>query len=69
MKTHKWKSMFLYIVAATVWGLLVASLFGGCNLYEKEEVRVIRCPHIETDTITVSEWENGTDEPTEEVGH
>ncbi len=69
MKTLKWKSTLLYIIAAVVWGLLIATLFMGCNLYEKEEVQIIRCPRIETDTVVVPEWESETDYPTEEVGH
>ncbi len=69
MKMLKWKQALLYIVAATVWGLLVASLFMGCNLYEKEEVQVVRCPRIETDTITMPEWESGQGGAAEDVGH
>ncbi len=69
MKTLKWKSTLLYIVAAAVWGLLIASLFMGCNLYEKEEVQVIRCPRIETDTVAVPEWESEQGEAAEDVGH
>ncbi len=69
MKTLKWKSTLLYIVAAVVWGLLIASLFMGCNLYEKEELQIIRCPRIGTDTVSVPEWESETGQPTEEIGH
>ncbi len=50
-------------------GLLIASLFMGCNLYEKEEVQVIRCPRIETDTVAVPEWESEQGEAAEDVGH
>ncbi len=69
MKTLKWKSTLFYIVAAAVWGLLIASLFMGCNLYEKEELQIIRCPRIGTDTVSVPEWESGQGEAAEDVGH
>ena len=69
MKTLKWKSTLLYIIAAVVWGLLIASLFMGCNLYEKEEVQVTRCPRIETDTVALPEWESEHGEAEEDVGH
>jgi hypothetical protein len=43
-------------LAATA-GVLIASLFTGCNVYEHEEVEIIRCPVIEADTIDIPDWE------------
>ncbi|MCM1302218.1 MAG: hypothetical protein NC250_09550 [Alistipes senegalensis] len=68
MKKQRMKQALLYAVVAVVWGLLAASLFMSCNLYEKEEEQIIRCPRIETDTVTVPEWESGQG-ATEDVGH
>lgn len=69
MKKRQMKQILLYAVVAVVWGLLVASLFIGCNLYEKEDVRIIHCPRIETDSVKVPEWESVQEEATEDVGH
>lgn len=68
MNKQKIEIAIIYCILATIAGLLTASLFVGCNLYEKEEVQIIRCPRIETDTITVPEWESGQG-ATEDVGH
>ena len=38
-------------------GDLLASLFVSCNVYEKEEIEIIRCPEIETDTIEIPGWD------------
>lgn len=38
-------------------GILIVSLFMGCNVYEHEEVEIIRCPVIEADTIDIPDWE------------
>lgn len=35
----------------------MASLFVSCNVYEKEEIEIIRCPEIETDTIEIPGWD------------
>ena len=36
--------------------MLIASLFVGCNVYEKETMEVIRCPVIDADTIEIPDW-------------
>lgn len=36
--------------------LFIASLFVGCNVYEKETVEIIRCPVIDADTIEIPDW-------------
>ena len=35
---------------------IIASLFMGCNIYEKETMEIIRCPLIEADTIEIPNW-------------
>lgn len=47
----------LYCILAAIWGVLITSLFVGCNVYEKEEIEIIRCPAIEADTIEIPEWD------------
>ncbi len=37
--------------------LFFTAAFTGCNVYEHEEVEVIRCPVIDADTIHVPEWD------------
>ncbi len=54
---------------AVVWGLLAASLFMGCNLYENEDVQIIRCPRIETDTVAAPERESEQRDAAEDVGY
>lgn len=49
----------LYCILAAIWGVLIASLFMGCNVYEKETVEIIRCPVIEADTIEIPDWTPG----------
>ncbi len=69
MKKRRMKQALLYVIMAIVRRLLVASLFMGCNLYENEEVQIIRCPRIETDTVAVPEWESEQGDAAEDVGH
>lgn len=57
MKKRKIANILLYCILAAIWGVLIASLFVGCNLYEKEEIEIIRCPEIETDTIAIPDWD------------
>ena len=51
MKKQKIKYTILYCILTLIWGMLIASLFVGCNVYEKETMEVIRCPVIDADTI------------------
>lgn len=37
--------------------LLFVSAFTGCNIYEHEEVEIIRCPQIQ-DTVQIPGWEH-----------
>ena len=57
MKKRKIANILRYCILATIWGVLIASLFVGCNLYEKEEIEIIRCPEIKTDTIKIPDWD------------
>ena len=41
MKKQKIKYAVLYCILALIWGILIASLFMGCNVYEHEEVEII----------------------------
>lgn len=59
MKKQKIKYVMLYCILAAIWGVLIASLFMGCNVYEKETVEIIRCPVIEADTIEIPDWVPG----------
>ncbi len=56
MKKQKIKYAVLYCILALIWGMLIASLFVGCNVYEHEEVEIIRCPVIDADTIEIPDW-------------
>lgn len=56
MKKQKNKYAILYCILVLIWSILIASLFMGCNIYEKETVEIIRCPLIETDTVEIPDW-------------
>ncbi len=56
MKKQKIRYAILYCILALIWGILIASLFMGCNIYEKETMEIIRCPLIETDTVEIPDW-------------
>lgn len=56
MKQQKIKYAILYCLLVAIWGVLAASLFIGCNVYEHEEVEIIRCPQIQ-DTVQIPDWE------------
>lgn len=57
MKKRKIGYAILYCILAVIWGLLGASLFLGCNVYQEEKIEVIRCPVINTDTVEIPDWE------------
>ena len=59
MKKQQIRYAILYCILALIWGMLIASLFVGCNVYEKETVEIIRCPLIEADTIEIPDWMPG----------
>ena len=50
MKNKRIKIALVVIIAA-----LFASAFAACNVYEKEEVEILRCPQVQ-DTIIIPEW-------------
>mgnify|MGYP000059308991 FL=1 len=56
MKKQKIKYAILYCILILIWSILIASLFMGCNIYEKETVEIIRCPVIDADTIEIPDW-------------
>ena len=56
MKKQQIRYAILYCTLALIWGILIASLFMGCNVYETETVEIIRCPVIEADTIEIPDW-------------
>lgn len=56
MKQKRIKCAILYCLLVAIWGMLAASLFVGCNIYEHEVVEIIRCPQIQ-DTIQIPDWE------------
>ena len=56
MKKQKIKYTILYCILTSIWGMLIASLFIGCSVYEKETVEIIRCPVIEADTLEIPDW-------------
>ena len=53
MKTSKIRISVTALIAA-----LFATAFTACNLYEHEEVETILCPRIDTDTLTIPDWED-----------
>ena len=57
MNRLKIKYAVAYGFLATTAGVLIASLFMGCNIYEKETMEIIRCPVIETDTVYIPDWD------------
>jgi hypothetical protein len=59
MKKQRIRYAILYCTLALIWGILITSLFMGCNVYEKETVEIIRCPVIEADTIEIPDWMPG----------
>ena len=42
MKKQQIRYAILYCTLALIWGILIASLFMGCNVYETETVEIIR---------------------------
>ena len=59
MKKQQIRYAILYCTLALIWGILIASLFMGCPIYETETVEIIRCPVIEADTIEIPDWMPG----------
>jgi len=59
MKKQRIRYAILYCILALIWGILIASLFMGCNVYEKETVEIIRCPVIEADSMEIPDWMPG----------
>ena len=37
--------------------VVVALAIGGCDVYESVEIKVVRPPKIENDTIMIPDWE------------
>ena len=57
MNRLKIKYAVAYGFLAATAVVLIASLFMGCHVYEYEEVEIIRCPVIETDTVYIPDWD------------
>ncbi|MCD7794129.1 MAG: hypothetical protein LUH46_04570 [Alistipes sp.] len=68
MKKLKIKFAILYCILAGIWGILIATLLVGCNIYEKEEIEIIRCPQIQ-DTIQVPDWDRRLAPDDNTLGH
>lgn len=45
------------LLSAVLVALLFATAFAGCNVYEHEDVEIIRCPQIQ-DTVQIPGWEH-----------
>lgn len=61
MKKQEITQVFMYLLMMIVGGVLLMSLFVGCNVYEHEEAEIIRCPQIQ-DTVQIPDWnEQGSD--------
>ena len=56
MKQKRIKCAIICCLLVAIWGILAASLFIGCNVYEHEEMEIIRCPQIQ-DTVQIPDWE------------
>ena len=57
MTRLKIKYTVAYGFLAAIAAVLIASLFTGCNIYEHEEMEIIRCPVIEADTVYIPDWD------------
>ena len=57
MTRLKIKYAVAYGFLAAIAAVLIASLFTGCNIYEHEEMEIIRCPVIEADTVYIPDWD------------
>lgn len=68
MRRQKIKSAILYCILAGIWGMLIATLLVGCNIYEKEEIEIIRRPQIQ-DTIQVPDWKRRLAPDDNTLGH
>lgn len=50
------KDKRIRIALAAIVAALFASAFAACNVYEKEELEIRRCPQVQ-DTIIMPGWE------------
>ncbi len=50
------KNKRIRIVLAAIVAALFASAFAACNVYEKEDVEIRRCPQVR-DTIIMPGWD------------
>ncbi len=50
------KKRIIKIGAAAAIAVLFASAFAACNLYEKEDLEIRRCPQVQ-DTIIIPGWD------------
>lgn len=57
MKKREIGFAIMYCILVTILGLLAASFFLGCNIYENETVEVVSCPVVDVDTIQIPDWE------------
>lgn len=56
MNKRKMKMTIIYCMIAAIAGLLTASMFVGCHVYEHEEIEIRRCPQVQ-DTIILPGWD------------
>lgn len=64
MKKQQIRYAILYCTLALIWGILIASLFMGCNVYEKETVEIIRCPQTNIEIPEDNLWNEVPDSNT-----
>lgn len=50
------KKRIIRIGVAAAIAALFASAFAACNLYEKEEIEIRRCPQVQ-DTVIMPGWD------------
>lgn len=50
------KKRIIRIGTAAAIAVLFASAFAACNLYEKEEIEIRRCPQVQ-DTVIMPGWD------------
>lgn len=55
MNKRKIKMAIIYCIIAAITGLLTVSMFVGCNVYEREDIEIRRCPQVQ-DTIILPGW-------------
>ena len=68
MKKRNIETWIFHCLLIILAGILIASLFTGCNIYTDEEIEIIRCPQIQ-DTIQIPGWDERLTRNSDALGH